>query len=170
MTSEDIKHQLIIITKRVSAHRGKTEICKYFVFLHSFFFFFCYAINIYATQVHCWSMGGEGAWWGFQFCHWRELPQVSFLSRQKLCRCNTCFSRQTGVFLDKTRLLLRQKYACRDKRIFVATKLLLRQIFVAINIILFTTVLSRQVYCCRDKYGLVYDVTGTDNWWCLQDF
>ena len=40
--------------------------------------------------------------------HWRELPQVSFLSRQ------------TRVCRDKTRLLSRQKYACRDKTV-VAT-------------------------------------------------
>ena len=34
--------------------------------------------------------------------HWQELSQVSFLSQQKFCR-------------DKTRVLSRQKYACRDK-------------------------------------------------------
>ena len=58
-------------------------------------------------------------------------------------------------FLAKTRLLFRQKYACRDKRIFVATKPLSRQIFVAINIILFTKLLSRQAYFCRDKHVFV---------------
>ena len=42
-----------------------------------------------------------------QTYHWRELPQVSFLSRQNYM----CLSRQTRVCLDKTRLLLRQKYA-----------------------------------------------------------
>ena len=41
--------------------------------------------------------------------HWRELPQVSFLSGQKFC-CNT------------THLLSWQKYACRDKIMFVTTK------------------------------------------------
>ena len=45
----------------------------------------------------------------FQLYHWREMPQVSFLSQQKFCR------------EDKTRLLPQQKYACRDKT-FVATK------------------------------------------------
>ena len=55
--------------------------------------------------------------------HWRELLQVSFLSRQNFCR---------------------------DKSMLVATELcFLRQIFVAINIIL-----SRQKFCC-DKYIFV---------------
>ena len=40
--------------------------------------------------------------------HWQELPKVSFLSRQKFCRANTCLSRQN--------------YVCRDKHTFVATK------------------------------------------------
>ena len=53
----------------------------------------------------------------FFFYHWRELPQVSVLSR-----------RNTYVFCcDKSMLLLRQKYACRDKTLrhkhtFFATK------------------------------------------------
>ena len=61
------------------------------------------------------------------FYHWQELPRV-------FCR-------------DKTGLLLRQKYACRNEsfvatklclsrqNIFVLTKLLSQQIFVATNII-----------------------------------
>ena len=60
-------------------------------------------------------------------CHWREVPQVSFLSRQ-------------------TRVLSQQKYACRGKT-FVATNIILSQqkfchnklTFVATN-----TCLSRQ--------------------------
>ena len=56
--------------------------------------------------------------------HWRELPQVSFLSRQNLCR-------------DKTRLLSRQNYAC---HLFVAVTVLTRQ----------KVSLSRQKFC-RDK-------------------
>ena len=40
-------------------HRGKTEMCKYFVFLHALF---ADAIISYATQVRCWSVGSEGAW------------------------------------------------------------------------------------------------------------
>ena len=93
-------------------------------------------------------------------------------------------SRQTHVCRDKTRLLLRQKYACCDKIMFVATKLLLRQIFVATNIILSqqtfhrnkltfvatpnvcrdkhvfvgtNIILSQQAYFCRDKHVFCRD-------------
>ena len=133
----------------VCVHRGETEMCKYFVCLHALF---GDAIIIYATQVCCWSMWGEGAWWGFQFCHRRELPQVSFLSPQTFYRCNTCLSRQRGVFLAKNTkaCLSRQTY-------FVSTKLLSPQIFVAINIIVVhqkfvatSLLLSRQTRICRD--------------------
>ena len=70
--------------------------------------------------------------------HWRELPQVSFLSRQSFAAANTsfvatkvCLWRQ-NVFRDKivcrdehkTRLLSRQNYA---SIIFVATNILLSQ-------------------------------------------
>ena len=55
-------------------------------------------------------------------CHWRELPQVSFLSRQ-------------------TRLLSRQKYACHDKA-FVTTKLCWSSV---------AKLLLRQNYVCRYK-------------------
>ena len=65
-----------------------------------------------------------------RFYHWRELPQVSFVSRQ------------TRVCRKKTRLLLRQKF-CGDKHIFLPTKLLLLQ-----------TILSRQNLCC-DKLTFV---------------
>ena len=87
--------------------------------------------------------------------HWRELPQVLFLSRQNtaflsrknyVCRYKIFLlrqnyfvaakvlsrqayflSRQTRVCRDKTRLLSRQKYACRDKYLsgFVRTKMIL---------------------------------------------
>ena len=59
--------------------------------------------------------------------HWRDLPQVSFLSRQKV-------------------MLLQQKYACRDKTFVAKTICLSRQIFFHDNIIL-----SRQAYFCRGK-------------------
>ena len=90
----------------------------------------------------------SSAWWrrlptpaekGY-FYRWRELPQVSFFSR--VCR-------------GKTRLLSRQKYACRDKvlpnilslqfccdKSSVATKS-----FVATNILLTSILLSRQKTC-----------------------
>ena len=68
--------------------------------------------------------------------HWRELPQVSFRrdKHQTFCREKLLLSRQTRLCLDKTHLLSRQRYACRDKHNFVATK-----------------VLSRQAFFCRDK-------------------
>ena len=72
--------------------------------------------------------------------HWRELPQVSFLSWQ------------TRVFHDKTCLLLQQKYAWHDKG-FVMTK----HLFVVTSILL-----SQQKMCfvvtnaslCRQKWYL----------------
>ena len=42
------------------------------------------------------------------FYHWRELPQVSFLSRQMFCR-------------DKI-MFVATKYFCHDKHVFVAKK------------------------------------------------
>ena len=54
-----------------------------------------------------------------KFYHWRELPQVSFLSWQKFCH-------DKRVCHDKTGLLSQQKYACRDKS-FVMTELCLSQ-------------------------------------------
>ena len=73
--------------------------------------------------------------------HWQLLPQVSFLSRQT-CACH-----------DEARLWLRQKYACPccDKTFVVTkyfcrvmTKLLLQQIFVATNIVLW-----QHTFCCN---------------------
>ena len=66
--------------------------------------------------------------------HWRELPQVSFMSWQKF---------RHSVCRNKTGLFSRQNYACHDKS-FVATKVcLLRQtkllswqIFVTANLIM----------------------------------
>ena len=68
------------------------------------------------------------------------------------------YCRDKHVCHDKARLLLRQKYACRDKT-FVATKLCLsRQTRVCFfrdktkEMIFFATKpLSRQAYSCRDK-------------------
>ena len=73
------------------------------------------------------------------FYHWRELPQLSFLSRQKFCR-------------DK-HVLSRQKY-------FVATKIFRRDKgFVATSILL-----PRQTRDCRDKSKLVFEAT--KNYFC----
>ena len=54
-----------------------------------------------------------------QTYHWRELPQLIFLSRQTF---QNVFVVTLRVFCrDKTRLLSRQKYDCRDKSMIVAT-------------------------------------------------
>ena len=68
--------------------------------------------------------------WHGKACHWRELPVVSFSSRQTFCRDEDVFcrdksmlvakkvlSRQAYFSLDKRRVLSRQKYACRNKNI-----------------------------------------------------
>ena len=77
--------------------------------------------------------------------HWRELPQGSFLSRQKLC-CDKHVCRDkhifvvTKVLLQQTRLLLWWKYACHDKS-FVATKIFCcdKQNFVMTKVVLWKT-------------------------------
>ena len=97
--------------------------------------------------------------------HWRELPQVSFLSRQKFCRnkhafveTNMCLSRQNNICRDKTFVttktlyrdkhgFARQKYSC-GKHTFVAIKDVFcrhKHVFVATE-----TCLLRQNFC-RDK-------------------
>ena len=65
------------------------------------------------------------------FYHWRELPQVSFLSRHTFCRdkhvfvtTNMCLSRQSVSFVTTKVCLSRQNF-CRDKVMFVVTKLCL---------------------------------------------
>ena len=64
-----------------------------------------------------------------------ELPQVSFfVATTKISATNACLSRQTRVYRDKTRLLSRQNYACRDKTLVCRDN-----IFFAANI-------------CRDKH------------------
>ena len=101
--------------------------------------------------------------------HWQELAQVSFLSKQKFCRnkhvfvmTNACLSLQNMSFVTTKVCLLWQKN-CRDKILFVATKLLSWQIFVTTN-----TCLLRQKFChgkhtsvvtvdvfCHDKHKFV---------------
>ena len=72
--------------------------------------------------------------------HWRELPQVSFLSQQ------------THVCHDITHFLSQQKYACHNKT-FVSTKLCLsrQNVFVAIKVLSPQIFLSQQAYFCRNK-------------------
>ena len=108
--------------------------------------------------------------------HWRELPQVSFLSWEKFCRNKHVFvtpglvpsfvatkvcwswqnlSRQTYFCHDKimfiaTKVVSRQAYFCHDKHVFVATK----HVFCYNKSVLVTTnmkFLSRQAYFYHDK-------------------
>ena len=84
---------------------------------------------------------------------WRELPQVSFLSRQKHVFCpgksnrdkRRIMSRKTRVCHDKSKRFRRQNICC-DTIMFVATNITLyfcrNQTFVASNILL--SCLSRQ--------------------------
>ena len=81
--------------------------------------------------------------------HWQELPQVSFLLRQKYACCDK-------TFVMRNMCLLRQ--------IFVATKVLTQQkYFVAANITLLrqifcrgehTFVATKDMFCC-DKHMLL---------------
>ena len=92
--------------------------------------------------------------------HWRELPQVSFFVATNV------LSRQTRVCCDKTRLLSSQKYACRDKIVFVAPNICHnKHNFVAASIILSRqtqnkSFVATKVYLslqnsCRDKIMFV---------------
>ena len=93
------------------------------------------------------------------FYHWRELPQVSFLSRQKFRRDKHGFVAAFHVFCrDVTRFLSRPKYAS-DKS-FVEKKCLFcrDKTFVTANIYRdkhnFDKRLWRQACFCRDKHVL----------------
>ena len=71
--------------------------------------------------------------------HWRELPQVSFLSRQAFCCDKHVFlvTKYVKIMLHTfvaTNTCLSGQTFCRDKYNFVATN-----------------VLSRQAYFCHDK-------------------
>jgi len=97
--------------------------------------------------------------------HWRELPQVSFLSRQTFCAClsrqNTfllfLFSRQKHaivlslqIFVVTNVSLSRQNF-CRDKLTFVATN----TSFVATKECFSNTFSILQVKFCRGKHTFV---------------
>ena len=82
--------------------------------------------------------------------HWRELPQVSFLSPQKFC---ACLSRQNTffwfvfVFATKACYSFVATNFCRDKHVFCRDKSMLFKYFQYTS----SKVLSRQAYFCRDK-------------------
>jgi len=87
--------------------------------------------------------------------HWRELPQVAFLSRQAyFCRDKRrVLSRQTRVCCDKsipveTKRLSRQTELCRDK--YLSWQTFCRNK----NILLRQTIFSRQ-NVCHDKHTFV---------------
>ena len=80
--------------------------------------------------------------------HWRELPQVSFLSRQSVCvflATKVCLS-IIGGSCHKYHFCRDKGLSpkdCRDKHVFCGDK----SMFVATNVFL-----SRQAYFCRDKH------------------
>ena len=101
--------------------------------------------------------------------HWQELPQVSFLLRQKFCcdkhvfvATNTCLWQQNTsfaatkvcllwqIFVETRLCLLQQKFCC-DKHMFVMTKVLLGPACFWRNK---TKLLLWQNYVCHNKYLL----------------
>ena len=89
----------------------------------------------------------------YQKYHWRELPQVSFLSRQK-----HVFVATKHIFCRNKTHLLSQQNICHNNIMFAATKqFCCVKTFVATNIcrnkhtFLMTKVLSRRAYFCRNK-------------------
>ena len=101
--------------------------------------------------------------------HWRELPRVSFLSRQsmtfvatKVCLswqsfCHfvttACLSRQR-FRLDKHTFVLTKDVFCHNKHVFAATEVcLLQQIFFTAKL------LSWQAYFCCNKRRVLYQQT-----------
>ena len=88
--------------------------------------------------------------------HWRELPQVSFLSWQKNC-CNKHMFVMTNMCFDKH--MFWQTHVWHDKRVFVATTHIFchyKSMLVATKYnFVTTTVLSRQAYFCHDKHVFV---------------
>ena len=70
----------------------------------------------------------KSAWSSQVNYHWRELPEVWFSSRQKLCRDKHV------LVADKTCLLLQQKYTCHDES-FAMTYFCCNKTFVTTNIL-----------------------------------
>ena len=92
--------------------------------------------------------------------HWRELPQVSFWSRQKFCRDKHVFCR------DKTRLFcLRQKYAFRDET-FVATKVFVKHVCVCVCVCVATSFVATSILLPRENMSFV----ATNTFLSLQNF
>ena len=102
-----------------------------FRYLVSSFFVTIYSHILYHTQLPQWCDARR--------YHWRELPPVSFLSRQK------CLSRQNPSFVATKVCLSRQKWYLSQQNIFVNKSLLL----------------SRQTRVCRDNN----DTCGSSHHW-----
>ena len=87
--------------------------------------------------------------------HWRELPQVSFLSQQKFCRNKQGFSQQNTSFVATKECLWRQN-VCRDEHIFVQARVCRDKTRLLYGMLVATNYLSRQTrvvtwYACRHK-------------------
>ena len=101
------------------------------------------------------------------YYHWRELPQVSFLSRQSFL----LLSRQR-VCRNKTGLLSRQKYGCCDKT-FVETKLKNSQniFYLSRQNKSFVAIKLRKYHFCRDKSFFATNVfVATNVCWDKRNF
>ena len=99
--------------------------------------------------------------------HWWELPQVSFLLRQKFIMTNTCLLWQNMSFVTTKVCLSRQNYASHDNFFFLRQNfwhdkyyVCPSKSFIATSLLLLwqtrvchdkTHLLSRQKYACHDK-------------------
>ena len=80
------------------------------------------------------------------FYHWRELPQVSFLSRQKFCWDKHTFVVTKDVFCCNGSMLVTKKTFETNKIMFVATNICHGKSFATTNMCL-----SWQKFFCYDK-------------------
>ena len=105
--------------------------------------------------------------------YWRELTQVSFLSRQNtsFVATNVCLSRQNYVCLDKCIVAIkvclpRQTYVCHDKIIFVSIHILSRKhLFVATKMILIAVpAYDSYLHFGQNDWGLLHAAEVTRGW------
>ena len=100
---------------------------------------------------------------------WRELPQVSFLSRQNTSKRRDRTFVATNIYRNKhnfiaTKVMSREAYFCRDKHVFLATKLSYQastllsektRLFFLLLFFVAAKFLSRQAYFCGDKRSVL---------------
>ena len=103
------------LTKRVSAHRRKTEICKYFIFLH------VYLVMLLIFMQHKYVVGRWGA---------RGRGEASnFFIGGSCHKYNFCRDKRsvvaTRVFRDKRVFFSPKHVFCCDKSMLVATSIFL---------------------------------------------